>query len=139
MLALLAAALLLQDSAGDLLKKVEDKYASAKTMSLTSDVRIFEVRDGKEIERGHLVGKLKSKGDGQIHVQSNVTLEGKEMAVATYVSDGRSLLMRLSGRSPEKKDHSLPLGMWARRFCARIGLTASMGSAFGAVYRSEEI
>lgn len=138
MLALLVA-LVLQDSAADLFKKVEEKYAEAKTLSLKSDIRIVVVKDGKEVERGKVSGTFRSRGDGEIHVETSISLDGKEASKATYVSDSRVLLMRLSGRAPEKKDHSLPLGLWMRRFCARIGLMASTGSAFGAVYRPDEI
>jgi len=141
MFAALAVALLLQDSAPDLFKKVEEKYAAAKTLSLSTEVRIVEVKDGKEKERekGRMQGKLRSKGTGQIHVEYSILIDSTTNQVATYVSDAKYLSMRIAGRPPEKKDHALALGTWSRRFCARTGLTASLGSAFGAVFRAEEI
>jgi len=139
MFAALAVALVLQDSAADLLRKVEAKYESAKTLTLATEVRIVESKDGKETERGRMQGKLRSKGDGRIHVEYSVEIAGKPNMVAVYISDGKSLSMMNSGRPAEKKDHTLALGMWARRFCARTGLTASLGSAFGSVFRADEI
>lgn len=139
MFATLAVALLLQDTAADLFKKVEAKYESAKSLSLASEVKIIDAQGGKEAVRGAMQGKLKSKGDGRIHVEYSALVQGKPILVATYISDGRSLSMKSSGRAAEVKEHALALGMWARRFCARTGLTASMGSAFGAVFRSDEI
>jgi len=139
MFAALAVALVLQDSAADLLRKVEAKYESARTLTLATEVRIVESKDGKESERGRMQGKLRSKGDGRIHVEYSVEIAGKPNMVAVYISDGKSLSMMNSGRPAEKKDHTLALGMWARRFCARTGLTASLGSAFGSVFRADEI
>jgi len=139
MFAALAVALVLQDSAADLLRKVEAKYESARTLTLATEVRIVESKDGKETERGRMQGKLRSKGDGRIHVEYSVEIAGKPNMVAVYISDGKSLSMMNSGRPAEKKDHTLALGMWARRFCARTGLTASLGSAFGSVFRADEI
>ena len=139
MFAALAVGLLLQESAADLFKRVEEKYSSAKTLALSTEVQIVEAKDGKENERGRMRGQFKSKGDGQIHVEYSIKIDANSNMVTTYVSDGRSLSMRNAGRPAEKKDHSLPLGTWSRRFCARSGLTASLGSAFGAVFRSAEI
>jgi outer membrane lipoprotein-sorting protein len=138
MFAALAVAFLLQDTPAELFKKVEAKYESAKTLSLASEVRILEMREGKEVVRGSMQGKFKSKGDGRIHVEYSVMVDGKPTLVATYISDGKALSMKSSGRAAERKEDTLALGLWARRFCARTGLTASMGSAFGAVFRSDE-
>ncbi|HKS16930.1 MAG TPA: hypothetical protein VJU16_06435 [Planctomycetota bacterium] len=135
----LALALLLQDTPAEFFKKVEEKYESAKSLSLSTEVRIFNTSEGKTVEKGPMVGKLKSKGDGRIHVEYSVMVGGTPTLIATYISDGKALSMKSSGRAAERKDHTLALGMWARRFCARAGLTASMGSTFGSVFRSDEI
>jgi hypothetical protein len=136
---LLAAALLLQDSPADLYKRVEEKYASAKTLTLASEVQVLTTKDGIERVMSRSQGKLRSKGEGRIHAEYSVTLDDKPMMIATYVSDGRALSIRHTGRPDERKEHSLALGTWARRFCARLGLTASIGASFGSVARSDEL
>jgi outer membrane lipoprotein-sorting protein len=137
--ALLLVACLLQDSAADFYKKVEEKYAAAKSLSLTSEVEILSTKDDVERIMNRSEGKLRSKGEGRIHAEYSIRLGDKPMLIGTYISDGRALLTQHAHWAPEKKDHALPLGTWARRFSARLGLTASIGSSFGAVQRSDEV
>ena len=138
MFAALAVAFLLQDAPADLYKKVEEKYAAAKSFSMTVETKFSGKRDGKEVA-GTMKGAFRSKGEGQVVAEFSGSMGGQAIPKATYISDGRSLAVLVEGTRSQRRAHTLPLAAWGRRFCLRAGLLGSAGSLFGAVYQSDSV
>lgn len=132
----LALALLLQDTAADLLRKVEEKYAAAKTLSVTGEIRFSGKRDGKDVE-GTISESFRSRGAGEVRVELSGAMSGRPIPKAAYISDGKALGVLVEPAKPERKEHGLALGTWARRFLVRAGLMGTSGSLYGSVYQAE--
>jgi len=139
MIALLAALLVFQESPADFLKKVEEKYAAAKSFSAKAEIAILSIEAGKETERGKIQGSFRSKGEGQVRVEYAFTISGKSASLGTYTSDGRQIAIDQGGRPAEKKDHKLALGIWSRRYLVRAGMMSSISSVFGSIVRGEAV
>jgi outer membrane lipoprotein-sorting protein len=127
MIAALIAAVLLQDTAADFLKKVEEKYASAKTFSASAEIRLISKKDGKEVT-GEMKGTIRAKGEGMARLEVSGSMGGREVPRTGFISDSRRLAIVVQGGQPQQKEQKVPFGAWARRFHIRVGLAGSIGA-----------
>ncbi len=130
MVTLLLAALLLQETPVEFLKKVEDKVAESRTLAVDSTALVEAKTKGVETKTS-FTGVLKSKGDGQAWVTLETKRDGKPVPVLKLVSDGTRVRYEASGQSATA-DCTLPLGTLSRRLVARAGIYASAALLFQA-------
>jgi outer membrane lipoprotein-sorting protein len=126
MLALLAA-FLIQDSAVDLLKQVEDKYASAKSFSVTVEIKGTGKKAGRELKT-ELRATFQSKGERMARIELSGKANGREVPKTRLVSDGRRLEMTDGMGPAARQDHKAPLGTLTRRLHVRASLVFSIGA-----------
>jgi len=138
MIALLAVLLVLQDTPEDLLKKVEEKYATAKSLSVTAEIQIAGKQEGRDI-KGKMEGTFRSKGERKVRSELSGTVNDQPVPRTMNVSDGKSLASIAGMERPQKKEHALALGTWSRRFLVRTGLLGSTSSLFASVFQSQSV
>ncbi|HTF58222.1 MAG TPA: hypothetical protein VK661_13405 [Planctomycetota bacterium] len=138
MIAFLAAFLLCQESPADFLKKVEEKYATAKALSVSAEVQISGKQDGRDI-KGKMEVAFRSKGEGKVRAELSGTMNDQPVPRTMNVSDGKALASIAGMDRPQKKDHALALGSWSRRFLVRTGLLGSTSSLFASVFQSQTV
>lgn len=138
MLSLLATILLWQESPADFLKKVEEKYASAKAISVSSEIQITGKQEGRDI-KGKMEGVFRSKGEGKVRAELSGTMNDKPVPQTMNVSDGKALASISGMDRPQKKEHALALGTWSRRFLVRTGILGSTSSLFATVFQSQSV
>ena len=138
MIALLAAFLVFQEPPADLLKKIEEKYAAAKTLSVTAEIQISGKQDGRDI-KGKMEGAFRSKGAGKVRTELSGTMDDKPVPQTMNVSDGKALATIAGMERPQRKEHALALGTWSRRFLVRTGLLGSTSSLFASVFQSQSV
>lgn len=124
MIAALAVALLLQDTPADLLKKVEEKYASAKTFSASAEIRLTSKKDGKDVT-GEMRGTIRAKGEGKSRLEISGSMGGREAPPTGFLSDGKRLAVLQTAGQSKRGEQKEPFGTWARRFHVRVGVLGS--------------
>jgi outer membrane lipoprotein-sorting protein len=137
-IALLAVLLVVQETPADFLKKVEDKYASAKSLSVSAEVQISGKQEGRDI-KGKMEVTFRSKGEGKVRAELSGVMNDKPVPQTMNVSDGKALAAMTGMERPQKKEHALALGTWSRRFLVRTGLLGSTSSLFAAVFQSQTV
>lgn len=140
MILLLATALLLQDppAAADLLKQLEEKYAAAKSFSVTLEAKRTG-RVGGGVVDDLWKGSFISKGDGMVRMEMLGSLDGRTMTQTVWTSDGKNTSYAVDKMSPQKKAHTMALGTWSRRYFSRVGITGVMGSLYASIIKPKVV
>jgi outer membrane lipoprotein-sorting protein len=129
--ALAAALLLQQESAEELLKKLEKRYAEATTFKMSMEARRIGSIAGTPVDDTWM-GKFASKGENQVYMHvwgSNKT---------TWVTDGKTMAITVDKKTT-RKEHTLRLGAWARRGTIRAGLYSFINSLAGTVFKGKAV
>ncbi|HEU4339018.1 MAG TPA: hypothetical protein VFS19_03030, partial [Planctomycetota bacterium] len=140
MFALLVASLLLQakPTAAELVKSVEEKYASATSFSCTMD-GMLNAQGGGKFSQESWSGQFKSKGDGQARAELTTVTDAAKTTVTTLVSDGKNMAIWTDKNPAQKRAVIAGIGPWTRRFQSRVGVAGFMRTAVAALFKVKSL